>query len=139
MHRAPLSKRSARKGRPRLKGYTMAIRIRKDGTMLCAAKSEKMDGDKYIDDGLHGLLGQCYKDSLNILKVVGHDKNGAEIWEFNTKIENFRELRFLLPSGEAILFVPREMTTRDFDVLDMYLNTHKIASNIENGTEAIKG
>lgn len=31
----------------------MAIRVRKDGTMQCAALSEPMAGDTYIDDGLH--------------------------------------------------------------------------------------
>lgn len=31
----------------------MAIRIRKDGTMICAAHSEPEDGDTYIDDDLH--------------------------------------------------------------------------------------
>lgn len=31
----------------------MAIRVRKDGTMWCAALTEPMDGDTYIDDALH--------------------------------------------------------------------------------------
>lgn len=30
----------------------MAIRVRKDGTMICAAHSEPSDGDTYIDDAL---------------------------------------------------------------------------------------
>lgn len=34
----------------------MAIRIRKDGTMWCAAHTESMEGDTYIDDGLHYQL-----------------------------------------------------------------------------------
>lgn len=34
----------------------MAVRIRKDGTILCAAMHEARDSDAYIDDGLHYLL-----------------------------------------------------------------------------------
>jgi len=31
----------------------MAIRVRTDGTMWCAAHTPEMEGDTYIDDGLH--------------------------------------------------------------------------------------
>ncbi|GAA2867044.1 hypothetical protein GGQ99_001344 [Aminobacter niigataensis] len=31
----------------------MAIRVRKDGTMWCAAHTEPLVGDTYIGDGLH--------------------------------------------------------------------------------------
>lgn len=31
----------------------MAIRVRKDGTMICAALSKPEQGDTYIDDTLH--------------------------------------------------------------------------------------
>lgn len=31
----------------------MAIRVRKDGTMWCAALTKLEKGDTYIDDGLH--------------------------------------------------------------------------------------
>lgn len=31
----------------------MAVRIRKDGRILCAAMHPEQDGDTYIDDGLH--------------------------------------------------------------------------------------
>ena len=34
----------------------MAIRVRKDGTMWCAAHTQPQDGDTYIDDGLHYTL-----------------------------------------------------------------------------------
>lgn len=34
----------------------MAVRIRKDGRILCAAMHSEEDGDTYIDDGLHYLL-----------------------------------------------------------------------------------
>jgi hypothetical protein len=31
----------------------MALRVRTDGTMWCAALTQEMEGDTYIDDGLH--------------------------------------------------------------------------------------
>ena len=31
----------------------MALRIRKDGSIWCAAHSKPEEGDTYIDDGLH--------------------------------------------------------------------------------------
>lgn len=31
----------------------MAIRVRRDGTMWCAALTDPMSGDTYIDDALH--------------------------------------------------------------------------------------
>ena len=34
----------------------MAIRVRKDGTMWCAAHTKPEDGDTYIDDGLHYVM-----------------------------------------------------------------------------------
>ena len=34
----------------------MAIRIRKDGRMLCAAMFPEEPGDTYLHDGIHGLL-----------------------------------------------------------------------------------
>lgn len=34
----------------------MALRIRKDGRVLCAALHEAEEGDMYVDDGLHYYL-----------------------------------------------------------------------------------
>lgn len=34
----------------------MAVRVRRDGRVLCAAVHPKRRGDTYIDDGLHYLL-----------------------------------------------------------------------------------
>ncbi|MCH7690681.1 MAG: hypothetical protein IIA17_06505, partial [candidate division Zixibacteria bacterium] len=42
--------------------------------------------------------------------------------------EQFRELKFLLPSGEAVLYVPSKMTTSDFGILEAHLKAHKMAS-----------
>ncbi len=60
----------------------MALRIRKDGRILCAAMHPAELGDTYIDDGLH------YEMSV-IHKVIGaeasdkHNDNGRWYWTGN--------------------------------------------------------
>lgn len=39
----------------------MALRIRKDGRILCAALHEEADGDTYVDDGLHYEMSVIHK------------------------------------------------------------------------------
>lgn len=39
----------------------MALRIRKDGTILCAAIHNPEEGDTYIDDGLHYEMSVIHK------------------------------------------------------------------------------
>lgn len=41
----------------------------------------------------------------------------------------FRELKFLLPSGDAVLYLPAIMTGSDFGILEAYLKAHKMASD----------
>lgn len=70
----------------------MALRIRKDGRIMCAAMHPKMEGDTYIPDGLH------YQMSV-INKVIGtechenHSINGEWWWVGNIPngivIDNF--------------------------------------------------
>ena len=57
----------------------MAIRVRKDGTMWCAALTEPAEGDTYIDDGLH------YAMSVELGVIVAlpwpeHSKNPQWWW-----------------------------------------------------------
>ena len=40
----------------------MALRIRKDGRVLCAAHHPPEPGDLYLDDFVHGYLGWCHGD-----------------------------------------------------------------------------
>ncbi len=60
----------------------MALRIRKDGSILCAAIHPPLEGDTYIDDALH------YEMSV-ILRVIGteehekHIKHGQWWWMGN--------------------------------------------------------
>lgn len=48
----------------------MSIRWRRDGTLVCGAKSEPMEGDAYIDDNLQ------YRMSIEIGMIVP-DKDEA--------------------------------------------------------------
>ena len=55
----------------------MAVRIREDGSIVCAAKSEPEEGDTYIDDSLHYRLAV-------LEKVLIPDKNESEngLWHW---------------------------------------------------------
>ena len=77
----------------------MAVRIRKDGTIVCAAKSQPEDGDGYIDDGLHYILSV----GLKVLSVIGHDNFRAELWQFHKAEDKQVEvIQALLESGHTI-------------------------------------
>lgn len=65
----------------RRKDDTMALRVRKDGRILCAAKSKPEKGDIYICDGIHGWLTRCYDISINVIESMGTDENGEEEWK----------------------------------------------------------
>lgn len=47
----------------------------------------------------------------------------------------FRELKFLLPSGEAVLYVPSKMKRSDFDILTTYLTAFKSATEMSEPEE----
>lgn len=59
----------------------MALRVRENGRILCAAKSKKMDGDIYIDDAVHCWLTRCLDISINVIDSIGEDENGEEEWK----------------------------------------------------------
>ena len=58
----------------------MALRVRKNGRILCAAKSSPEKDDIYIDDAVHGWLTKCYGNSVNILESLGENEKGEEEW-----------------------------------------------------------
>ena len=60
----------------------MSLRVRADGRILCAAKCEPMDGDIYIDDGVHAYLTRCTDISVNVIESLGEDERGQEEWVF---------------------------------------------------------
>lgn len=60
----------------------MAIRWRKDGQLLCAAKSEPKEGDTYIGDRLHYQLSVV---TGSIIADINHKENGLWYWEAKKK------------------------------------------------------
>ena len=58
----------------------MALRVRKNGKILCAAKSGPMEGDIYVDDAVHSWLTRCMPISINVIDSLGEDENGEEEW-----------------------------------------------------------
>lgn len=56
----------------------MALRIRADGTIVCAAQTEPRDGDCYLDDVVHARLAGAEANSLHVL--ITHD--GGDTWHF---------------------------------------------------------
>jgi hypothetical protein len=64
----------------------LAIRIRKDGRILCAARYLEEDGDCYLDDGIHYLLSVEHKVLVTEpMKSSeghgGHSKHGEWWWK----------------------------------------------------------
>lgn len=57
----------------------MAVRIRKNGRIFCAALNGEEDGDCYIDDGLHYELSAVRK-ILVTTENEYHIKNDGEWW-----------------------------------------------------------
>ena len=64
----------------------MSIRWRNTGELVCGAKSEPMEGDSYIDDGLQ------YRLSLEV-GMIRPDSNEAEtgLWHWTYPLVAMRE------------------------------------------------
>lgn len=60
----------------------MALRIRKDGTIICAALSETEPGDTYIDDNLHYEMSQIHKVIVSE-PMPKHKETGLWWWVSN--------------------------------------------------------
>jgi len=67
----------------------MALRVRSNGKILCAAKSKPMDGDIYIDDNIHAWLSGCYERMDKVITSLGEDENGDEEWIFIKRDKSF--------------------------------------------------
>jgi hypothetical protein len=62
--------------------FNMALRIRKNGRILCAALHPEEDNDTYIDDGLHYYLS--VEKKILITEVMeGHQQRGEWWWKGN--------------------------------------------------------
>ena len=60
----------------------MALRIRKDGRILCAAMHNEEEGDTYIDDNLHYEMSVIHR----VIRAEPHDqhmKSGEWWWDGN--------------------------------------------------------
>lgn len=57
----------------------MAIRVRKDGTMLCAAHTSEQEGDTYIDDNLHYEMSVIH-GVITSLPMPEHEKDPRWWW-----------------------------------------------------------
>lgn len=60
----------------------MALRIRKTGEILCAAKTQMEIGDTYIDDHTHYMLSQ-----LTRAIIPSSDHENDNLWFWNVKPE----------------------------------------------------
>lgn len=56
----------------------MALRIRKDGRVLCAAMHKEELGDTYIDDGVHYFLS--VENKLLVTEPMESHKDRGEWW-----------------------------------------------------------
>jgi hypothetical protein len=59
----------------------MALRVRQDGRILCAAIHPKEDGDTYIDDGLHYQMSVIHK--VLVTEPMEKHKDRGEWWWHN--------------------------------------------------------
>lgn len=62
-------------------GYSMAVRIRKDGSIVCAAMFPKQEDDLYIDDRLHYYLAV----EIGILVTDEYHLEHGKWWWKDTK------------------------------------------------------
>ncbi len=60
----------------------MALRIRRDGRILCAAMHQPEPGDTYLDDDAHYHLS-VVKGALVTEPIEGHVKHGQWWWAGN--------------------------------------------------------
>lgn len=60
----------------------MAVRIRKNGKIICAAASKPMKGDIYLDDGVHYLLSV----EMGVLQEI----EGTNYWEFGKRKKGYK-------------------------------------------------
>lgn len=82
----------------------MAIRVRKDGTIVCAAMTEPEDGDTYIDDAVHGYLDACSENSVHLLlPSETHDQDG--LWFFEGRVPPGYEIVYCNKIGRRVVRV----------------------------------
>lgn len=75
----------------------MAVRVRQDGSIFCAATHPEIKGDIYIDDALHYLLSVEAK----VLVTEAHEQHkiNGEWWWLNSVPKNVKIDNFYSVSG----------------------------------------
>lgn len=69
-------------------GSLMAIRIRTDGSMVCAAKHPELPGDRYVDDALHQRLSADF----GVLVSEPHERHQHDgLWWWFDQVPTDRE------------------------------------------------
>lgn len=63
----------------------MSLRIRTDGTILCAAMSKPMPGDTYIDDTTHYYMSVM---TGSIIASENHMEDALWFWNIKTEMKN---------------------------------------------------
>jgi hypothetical protein len=83
----------------------MALRIRRDGRILCAAMHAEEPGDTYIHDGLHYTLSVEEKVICSESWDGGHSEHGEWWWVGNVpedvEIERYDERTRKQGAGEG--------------------------------------
>ena len=83
----------------------MAVRVRRNGKIVCAAYSIANEGDVYLDDGFTHYLAGCIDPEIHILQNVGFDEEGEEVKKidlqalvdyYDSEIERFEQLRLAI-------------------------------------------
>ena len=72
----------------------MALRIRKDGRILCAAIHKEKDEDIYIDDAMHYQLSVVYK--ILVTEDIESHKLRGEWWFLNQVPKGIKIDKFYL-------------------------------------------
>lgn len=77
----------------------MALRIRKDGRVMCAEMHAAEPGDTYLDDGIHYLLS-AEKKLLVTEPMERHKHRGEWWWAGNVPGDVSPEAFYLRPNAE---------------------------------------
>lgn len=78
----------------------MALRIRKDGRVLCAAMHAAEPGDTYLDDGIHYLLS-AEKKLLVTEPMEQHKHRGEWWWSGNVPGDVSPDAFYLRPNNAS--------------------------------------
>jgi len=69
----------------------MALRIRKDGTILCAANTKAAEGDVYLDDNIHYHLSVLTKA---IVASENHKEDNLWFWNISPQMnEHYHKIK----------------------------------------------